>query len=389
MGYNSGRVPLFTIFAIVATELIGFGLVIPVMPQIASRFATSGLQLGLLLAAYSFAQIFGAPILGTLSDRYGRKPVLVVSQIGTVLSYGVLILANNFPVFLMARLLDGFTGGNIATARAYIADITPIKDRAKGMAFIGIAFGVGFLFGPAIGGIVYAKYSIHVAFAIAGLMSALALMLTVVFLKEPETRRSSRRWVWTSIGTVFADRSVRMVIGLQFVFTTVFSGFETTFALFTADYLGFGLNHNSLIFIYIGVLAMIVQGSIARRSIHRLVLAVGTGLMLTVIGCGALVLSNSIWFLLAALAVLAVGVGLTNTVLPTLLSTVTKPESEGEVLGIYEGIGSLSRVIGPMYAALLYTHIHKFMYGIGAIVLGCATLAFIGYRIAHRRTPAS
>jgi len=151
---KSYKKPFFTIFLIVATELIGFGLIIPILPQLALQFNPTGLQLGILLSAYSFAQFFAAPLLGGLSDKWGRKPILVLSKAGTVVSYVILAFSGSYSLFLVSRLLDGFTGGNIAVARAYLNDITAPEDRAKGMAIIGISFGVGFIIGPGIGGAV-------------------------------------------------------------------------------------------------------------------------------------------------------------------------------------------------------------------------------------------
>ena len=142
---NSLKRPFSILFLIVATELIGFGLIIPVLPQLALQFNVSTILIGVLMGAYSFAQFIASPILGTLSDRYGRKIILIISKLGTALAYVIMAKSQSYEWFLAARLLDGFTGGNIAVARAYIADITTAENRAKGMAVIGISFGIGFL----------------------------------------------------------------------------------------------------------------------------------------------------------------------------------------------------------------------------------------------------
>ena len=145
----------FVLFVVVFTELIGFGIIIPVLPQLAKSFQLNYFSLGVLMAAFSFAQFIAAPFLGHLSDRVGRKPVLIFSKLGTMLSYILLAYAHTYWLFLLARLFDGFTGGNIAVARAYICDSTTKKGRAKGMAIIGISFGLGFIIGPALGGLLY------------------------------------------------------------------------------------------------------------------------------------------------------------------------------------------------------------------------------------------
>ena len=152
-----GNKPLFILFFVVFTELIGFGIIIPVLPQLAKTYQLNYFSLGVLMAAFSFAQFIAAPFLGHLSDKFGRKPVLIFSKAGTMLAYCILAYAQTYWVFLFARLLDGFTGGNIAVARAYVCDVTLHKDRAKGMAIIGIAFGLGFIVGPAISGFFYTE----------------------------------------------------------------------------------------------------------------------------------------------------------------------------------------------------------------------------------------
>ncbi|MEK7299169.1 MAG: MFS transporter [Candidatus Margulisiibacteriota bacterium] len=146
------RFALFTLFWVVATELIGFGLIIPVLPQIAARYQPNPYLLGFLLASYSLCQFFSAPILGRLSDKYGRKPVLLVSKMGTCISYLIFAFSGTYWLILLSRMLDGFTGGNISVARAYVADVTTDEHRSRGMAVIGMAFGFGFLLGPAMGG---------------------------------------------------------------------------------------------------------------------------------------------------------------------------------------------------------------------------------------------
>ena len=180
---------LFTVFILVATELIGFGLIIPILPQISQQFTSSGILMGLLLSSYSLAQFIAAPILGQLSDNYGRKPILILSKVGTIISYIILAQTSSYLGLLISRLLDGFTGGNIAVARAYLSDITEKEHRSKAMAIIGISFGTGFIIGPAIGGICY---SLANNFSIAGYVGAAlslaSLLITQLYLNEPTTK---------------------------------------------------------------------------------------------------------------------------------------------------------------------------------------------------------
>ena len=176
----------FIVFLIVSTELIGFGLIIPVLPQLASQFEIDYFFIGLLMASYSIAQFISAPILGHLSDKFGRKPILILSKLGSVISYIILAFSSQYWMFLVSRLLDGFTGGNISVARAYLVDITDKKNRAKGMAIIGISFGIGFILGPALGGVFHGGSHVIVTSFIAGGLSLIALILTILFLQEPD-----------------------------------------------------------------------------------------------------------------------------------------------------------------------------------------------------------
>ena len=177
------------VFLLVATELIGFGLIIPILPQISQHYTNSGLLIGILLASYSFAQFFAAPFLGKLSDKIGRKPILILSKIGTIISYLILAYANSYFLLLISRLLDGFTGGNIAVARAYLSDISSEENRSKAMAIVGIGFATGFIIGPAIGGICY---QISNNFSIAGyvgaILSTISLLITTLGINEPKKR---------------------------------------------------------------------------------------------------------------------------------------------------------------------------------------------------------
>ena len=263
---------LALLFLVVATELVGFGLIVPVLPQIAYNFQSHPLLLGVLMASYSFAQFFSSPILGSLSDRYGRKPLLVLSKLGSVFGYVLMAFSGSFSLLLIARLIDGFTGGNISVARAYVADVTDASQRSRGMAVIGIAFGTGFVLGPAIGGLLYSPVHGHFyAALVAGGLSLLATVLTWILLPEPETKQILRERYSFSDSIRSIKRLIVMIILLvYFGYMLVFSGFETTFSLFTHKILDFSVKDNSLLFMYIGFLGFFIQGGIMRFTIKRL-----------------------------------------------------------------------------------------------------------------------
>lgn len=359
---------LFILFLVVFTELIGFGLIIPVLPQLAASFDIDHFKLGILLSAFSFAQFLASPILGLLSDRYGRKPILIISKLGTVIAYIVLAYAQTFWVFLLARLLDGFTGGNIAVARAYIADVTTEKNRAKGMAVIGVSFGLGFIFGPALGGIFYnLPQGQLISCFVAGGLSVLATLLTVLFLKEPESRKISKKQSESLASLRLIKHPVLLSLCLiYFVYMICFSGFETTFSNFTHLRFLMSVRDNSLLFMYAGVVGLVVQLFLSRKASKNFVPYIALGLTCLVIAFFGMSLGVHYVGLLVFLAILSIGISLVNTYMPALITTYTNEDTRGLIMGVYESIGSISRIIGPLIAysvALAYIPLEYLVYG--------------------------
>jgi len=373
------------VFLLVATELIGFGLLIPILPQISHQFTNNGLLLGILLSSYSFAQFIAAPILGKLSDEYGRKPILIFSKIGTILSYIILAGANSYSVILLSRLLDGFTGGNIAVARAYLTDITPQEKRSKAMAIIGVAFGTGFIFGPAIGSICY---SLSNNFKIAGIVgasfSALSLLLTTSLLKETENKTIKNK---TSILKNLKKLSFSSLnlLGLSLIGMMLFSAFESSFSIFTEFKFNFTSKQNSILFLIVGIAAFFIQGSFTKFSIKSIkkaifiaFLCIGTSLILSSI-------NNSLILSLSPLIFLIFGIAILNTHIPAELAN--QSENKGFILGIYESINSIARILGPLlFLSLLYNSIDKMYLILGITALVSMVLSqIIFFSTKHSR----
>ncbi|MBT5955054.1 MFS transporter [bacterium] len=366
---------LLTIFLVVATELIGFGLIIPILPLIGAKYQVNTLMLGVLMASYSFMQFIAAPILGALSDKYGRKPVLVLSKLGTVFAYALLAISQSYWLILVSRLIDGFTGGNITTARAYVSDITTPENRSKGMAIIGISFGVGFILGPSLGSVLYGtQYGYMLPAAVAGGLSFVAMILTIFLIEEPEhrTKTSSALKQLVNGGKLFKNRTVLLVCALQMMFLVMFSGFETSFAFYTNKIFGYDAQQNSVLFVYVGLLALFIQGYFSRKTVNRFKGRISVGIICALIGLGAMGVLSNIWILLIALAFLSLGFSLVNTYLPSLMSVVLPENLRGVGMGIYEGVGSLSRIIGPLVGFALISFSLRGFYLIlaGALVIG-------------------
>ena len=360
------RSPLVVIFTTVFIDLVGFGIVIPVLPFYAegTRFNASPRMVGLLFASYSVMQLIFSPILGRLSDKYGRRPVLLISIIGTGLGFLILGFATTLWMLFVGRILDGITGGNISTAQAYIADITTKENRAKGMGLIGAAFGLGFVFGPAIGGIL-SRWGVEVPFLFAaGLCFANALLLYFT-LPETVTPDHPAR-VSAAGGRGFSQliqslKNPRLgfVLTIYFLFIVAFSIMTTSFSLFTMFRFGYDAQHTGYLFAYVGVLAVIVQGGLIGRLVKRF------GELPLVI-TGAFLFAGSLFAVpfvgpqTGGLLALLIGGGLfsigNSLAAPSLTSLASKSvgaADQGSVLGVTQSVASLARAVGPTLAALL------------------------------------
>ncbi len=360
------RSPLVVIFTTVFIDLLGFGIVIPVLPFYAesTQFNATPRTVGLLFASYSVMQLIFSPILGSLSDKYGRRPVLLISIIGTGIGFLILGFASTLWMLFAGRILDGITGGNIATAQAYIADITTKEERAKGMGLLGAAFGLGFIFGPAIGGIL-SRWGVGVPFLFAaGLCFANALLL---YFRLPETvtpdhparvSAAGGRGLTQLIQSLKQPR-LAFILTIYFLFVVAFSIMTTSFSLYTMFRFGYDAQHTGYLFAYVGLIAVIIQGGLIGRLVKRF------GEMPLVL-VGALFFAVSLFAvpfvgpnaggLLALLiggGVFSLGNSLSTPALNSLASKSVGPAEQGTVMGVLQSAGSLARAVGPSIAAVL------------------------------------
>ncbi len=356
------RGPLATIFAIVFIDLMGFGIVIPLLPLYGERYRPSALAMGMLLSAFSATQFAAAPVLGRLSDRFGRKPVLLFSLAGSVAGYLLFAFAHSLAMLFAARIIDGISGGNISTAQAYVADVTTPETRARGMGMIGAAFGLGFIFGPAIAGVTvrWGSWAPGVA---AAAMSALAFAATAIFLREPEKSRGSAvERGFSALGRALADRSIAVLLAVFFLLTFAFSNFEATFAQFLHDTLAASPSRVAFVFVYVGVLISLVQGGLIgplTRAFgeRRLVIAGGFAVA---VALALLPFSLAIPLVMAALVPLTLGIGATNPSLSSLVSKEARAEDRGTVLGAYQSVSALGRILGPIWGEIAYFRLGRF-----------------------------
>jgi MFS transporter, DHA1 family, tetracycline resistance protein len=349
-----------TLFLIVVVDLVGFGLVIPLLPFYAVRFAASPQEVTALVAIYSLAQLVTAPLWGRLSDRVGRRPVLLASLTASALAYLWLGGATALWMLFAARAFAGACAGNIAAAQAYVADVTQPEERARGMGLIGAAFGLGFMIGPALGGLLagndpVAADLVTPAWVAAGL-SALALLGVALLL--PESLPPDRRDGVPPPGRVAAVLSVlrrpvlsRLIL-VNFLVLLAVAGMQSVFAIWAMPQLGWGPGQVSYVFAYIGLVSAVLQGGLIGRLTRyfgeeRLLLS---GLVLIAAGLLLMPFAHHLPVLVGAVTGLALGMGLTQPAINSLISRRAGPEEQGEVMGVSQSASSLSRVLGPLAA---------------------------------------
>ena len=382
------RSRLLLLFLTVFIDLLGFGMVIPILPLYAREFGTSEVMNGLLIGIYSLMQLGAAPFLGRLSDRVGRRPVLMVSLLGTALGFFLLGSAGSLLMLFVARMVDGITGGTVITAQAYIADVTPPRDRAKAMGLIGVAFGLGFVFGPAIGGVM-SHVSVEAPFFFAGGMALLNTVLVWLRLPEslpPQAREPAGR-TREGFRAVFAhSRQLPRLLLSYFLVVTGFSIMTANFALFTFARFGYSEAKNGYLFAFIGVVGVIIQGGVLRRllrkrSERRVALA---GAVFLAAGLALLPVSAALGTLLGVLAVVGIGNSLLTPTLTGLSSRMAAAQWQGRVIGLMQAAASLARCVGPWVGGVLLSLDvgHRASYGQTPFWAGAALLVVAFFGIA-------
>jgi DHA1 family tetracycline resistance protein-like MFS transporter len=370
--------PLSIIFLTIFVNLVGFGIIIPLLPFYAQTFGASPLVIGLLFASFSLSQLVASPILGDLSDRWGRRPVLIFSLLGTVVSFVMLALANSLSMLFAARIVDGLSGGNITTARAYIADITTEDNRAKAFGLLGAAFGLGFIVGPGLG----AALS-HVSYTApiwaAAVITVVATALAFFWLPETVHRaQAGGRSPWRALAGLWQRAHLRVLFTIDFAYWTAFAVYQTTFALFGARRFGFDASHTGYLLSAFGFLGVVVQGAMVGPIVaalgERRTLAIG--LLFAALGWGGSAVTHSLPVFVAMLVPGAIGIGLCNATLSSLVSKSAGPHEQGRVQGAAGGLESLGRTIGPVWGnGSLQRFGEGTAYGSAAIVLvGAAAL---------------
>ncbi len=388
---------------IVVVDLLGFTLVMPLLGPFGEHYGFSDAQIGALFSAYPVCQLVAGPILGRLSDRFGRRPILILSQAGTALSFLILGLSSNFGVMLFARLLDGASGGNILVAQAYVADVTPPEHRARGMGLIGMAFGIGFVLGPLLGGVLVgpppvADWRLRLPFLVAAAFSTLAWVL--VLTRLPESRRpreggtseAARVLSWRGIVDTVSLPGVGVLVSLGFLAVLAFASFEGTFAVFLSRRFDWDPQKAAYAFAGLGFLSAAVQGGLIRRLVPRLgePKLIVTGLMLAAAGFAGLSQVQNVPGLIGSLVLLGIGQGLAGPSISGLLSRSTPASEQGAVFGTLSSAQTLARLISYSAANLLLGKVRPVAPYWAALGIDVVALALAGRMVLlFRRATAS
>ena len=362
-----------TLWSTVALDLVGFGIVVPILGRYAERFGASGFEVGLLFASFSLAQLICAPLLGRLSDRIGRKPVILISLVGTAIGSFITAAAGALWVLFIGRILDGASGASVAVVQGAVTDIAPVEERPRLLGLIGAAFGVGFVIGPALGGLA-ALGATHLPFLVAGTLATINAI--VAWFRVPETRT-----VRSVPGPRVRTRSVRLwdlaVVG--FVAVTAFSGFEATFSLLMGERFDLTESGVAAVFVFVGLTLVASQIVLIRPANGALGVAgsLQAGLVLNLVGFFALSVAESWVVLVPALVALTIGQGLVSPNLSTLVAGSVPDERRGEALGFQQGVNAAGRVAGPALAGVLFDHVDIGVdrgapYIVGALLCGLA-----------------
>ncbi|HWD20254.1 MAG TPA: MFS transporter [Verrucomicrobiae bacterium] len=380
------------IFLTVLIDLIGFGLLLPLIPVYSENFGATGWQIGAIMASYSAMQFIFAPIWGRLSDRVGRRPVLLASTACACMSYVIFALGSHYTgstallIILVSRIFAGICGANITVAQAYIADITPPEKRSARMGLIGMAFGLGFVLGPPLGGFSSQKYGISAPGWVAAGLCAINFLWAFARLGEswkPAEHSQTQRPHLAHWMHVLRLPRLNLLVGIFFLATFCFASFETTIGLLIIDKFHLdtkkALGSVSWVIFYCGVIGALSQGGV-RGFVKRVgePRLITFSLFMAAIGIGIIPFVQGWGLLLVALAVFSVGSSLTRPPVFGMISNLTPAHEQGATMGVAQGVGSLARIVGPVFATGI------FLYHPAIPYIVCAVFCFITSLVALR-----
>jgi len=377
--------PLFSIILVVFIDLLGFSLIIPLLPYYAQTFNASDTTVGLLLASYAAAQLIGAPLLGRASDRFGRRPILMISIFGTFLGFLLFGFATSLAMLFASRILQGLTGGNLSVAQAYITDVTDAKSRNRGLGLIGAAFGLGFIIGPALGGLL-SNISYSVPAFVASALSFMNLLLVAFWLPEslaPEkrTQPSQRKtgFSFSALSQALRHPLTGPLLITRFLYSLAFVILQSIFSLFALRRFNMSVVTTGFVLAYVGVVSVVTQAWLVGKLSQRFKdpLLIEGGLLVLGLGLLAWAFAPNVPILVLSLTPIALAGGLLNTVLPSALTKTVAVQEIGGILGLSTSIESSTRVIAPLLGGFLLEKISYWAPGAFGALLLFITFAYV------------
>jgi MFS transporter, DHA1 family, tetracycline resistance protein len=388
---QGGRARLAVLFATVFLDLLGFGIVIPFLPLYAEQLHVNAFGIGLILSGYSLMQLLCAPLLGALSDHYGRRPVIMLGLLGSAISYVVYGFAASFALLLTSRAVHGACAGTVATAQAYVADTTTESKRAHGMGMIGAAFGLGFVLGPALGGLL-GQSNLRVPVFFAACLTFANLIFAALALPESHRPDPDAKLTWMVVAEPILRLPAKLtrhrlsrLFGIAFLGTAAMAAFEATFALMVAAVFGYRARGIGELLAFAGLLQAFTQGYLLRKIVGYLgeLRLVRYGMLIFAAGMAPMASSSRalLWMLLA---LLSIGYGLASPSIASLISRGTERHLQGEVMGINQAALSLARICGPLVGGLIYQ-----TFGPAAVYFSGAFIALAALTLTNNLEAAS
>jgi DHA1 family tetracycline resistance protein-like MFS transporter len=356
---------ILIVFFTVFLDLLGFGILIPLLPYIPEQYGATKVETGILMASYSIAQFIFAPFLGRLSDRIGRRPIMVLSLIGSVVGYVIFAFANSLTGLFIARIIAGCAAANISTAHAIIADSFPKEERTKGMGMVGAAIGLGFVLGPAMAGfLVGENHNYTLTFLTAAALSGFDLILVFFLLPETLNLRADnhiedRRLSFDKLKSALQVMYIPQLLLISLLYYIAFSAMESTFAFFGMDQFDLDERHNSYILFGVGIVLVIVQAGIVRVASKRfgdrnLLLFGISGVLL---GLVLMASSTSLGWWIFFTMVMAAASGFVIPSLTSIISQVSSQEVQGGILGLNQSMASMGRIVGPLLGPMIFEYV--------------------------------
>lgn len=376
---------MLIVFFTVFLDLLGFGILIPLLPYVPEKYGASEIQTGLLMASYSIAQFVFAPLWGRLSDKIGRRPIMIVSLLGSVIGYVIFAFATSLTTLFLSRILAGCCAANISTAHAIVADILPKDQRTKGMGMVGAAIGLGFVIGPALAGMLVGEnHNYTFTFLVAALLSAIDLLLVIFLLPETNTIQDSshfeeRRFSIKKLETALQVPFIPSLLSVSLLYFIAFAAMESTFAFFGMALFDLNERQNSYILFGVGMVLVIVQGGIVRIvskkfGDHNVIFF---GIAGVLVGLILMSTAQSLWLWIVYTMILAAASGFVIPSLTSLISQLSSQDVQGGILGLNQSMASLGRIMGPIIGPTIFQLVgprSPFLASAGLVLLALAII---------------